>query len=303
MVLVFGFLPVSAYQTETIPDGGIQNDFVVSPGKIEVFIDAGNQKSVTLSVANRTGRDGRFILSTEDFTGSDDPNRAVVLQGELESSSSLKNFIYFPEEEFTLKHNERALIPITITVPGGTEAGGRFASVFVSFIPAYDESSGPNVSSEARVVARIGSLIFATVNGETFHDGRLLSFQTKNKKSLFGENKIPMQITFENNSTTHLNPYGLVTIRNVFGTKVGEVVIDPWFVLPDSVRLRDFVFSKENLFGMYSATLEMNRGYDDQIDESKINFFVLPIKETSALVLVLIALVVLVLVKNKKKNE
>lgn len=64
----------------------------------------------------------------------------------------------------------------------------------------------------------------------------------------------------------------------MFGEEVGFVELDPWFVLPKSLRTREVTWDREFLFGRYKVTAKINRGYDNQIDEVTTSFWVLPWK-------------------------
>ena len=59
-----------AYKTEMIsglnPD---HKDFVVGPGKTEVTLNPGEQRTVNIIVTNRMDEDKTFQLEVEDFTG------------------------------------------------------------------------------------------------------------------------------------------------------------------------------------------------------------------------------------------
>ena len=87
-----------------------------------------------------------------------------------------------------------------------------------------------------------------------------------------------MSVVFENTGDVHLNPYGEVRITNLLGDEVGFVELAPWFVLPDAIRNRVVEWDRELLIGRYTATAQINRGYDDVIDTRTIVFWVLPWK-------------------------
>jgi hypothetical protein len=89
---------------------------------------------------------------------------------------------------------------------------------------------------------------------------------------------INLGITFENTGSVHLNPYGELSITNMFGEEVGFIELDPWFVLPQSLRTRDVAWERGYLFGRYTVTAKINRGYDNVIDEVVTTFWVLPWK-------------------------
>jgi hypothetical protein len=79
----------------------------------------------------------------------------------------------------------------------------------------------------------------------------------------------------------------------MLGENVGFVELEPWFVLPKSLRLRDVSWDRELLFGRYTITAKINRGYDNMIDEKVIHIWVMPWKLLLAIfggLLVIIAL-------------
>jgi hypothetical protein len=76
----------------------------------------------------------------------------------------------------------------------------------------------------------------------------------------------------------HLVPYGEIRVTNMLGDEVGVAPLDPWFVLPQSQRLREISWNREFLFGRYTATAQINRSYDDAVDSMHFTFWVLPWK-------------------------
>jgi hypothetical protein len=98
-------------------------------------------------------------------------------------------------------------------------------------------------------------------------------------------------VYYENTGMIHLAPYGEIRIANMLGEEVDFVQLEPWFVLPHSQRLREVSWNREFLFGRYTATVEINRSYDDVIDTAVYSFWVLPWK----LLLIVFALLFTVL--------
>jgi len=124
-------------------------------------------------------------------------------------------------------------------------------------------------------VSRIGTLFFVTTPGEILADGELRSFTTLGDKHLYFRGPVSFALLFENTGTTHLNPYGEIRITNLLGQEVGFVELDPWFSLPDSLRSREVTWDRGSIFGVYTATAQINRGYEDIVDEKTLTFYVL----------------------------
>ena len=271
--------PQPVYRLETLPFDDVVGDFVMSPGKIELEIAPGESETVEISVANRIGKEHTFSIEIEDVRSSNDPKRSVELLGSGVGPYTIKDYISIQDMEFSLPHAKRAVIPVTISIPPNTEPGGLYGSVLVKTVTkdAVDGSDPGTVPSSA-IVSRIGALFFVSVPGEVERSGLLQEFSTRNDQSLFTAGPIDFDIVYENKGSVHLNPYGEIRITNILGEEVGFVELQPWFVLPGSVRLREIQWDRETLFGRYVATIQLNRGYDDVIDTATLSFWVIPWK-------------------------
>jgi hypothetical protein len=102
-------------------DALAQGDFVVGPGRAEIEVQPGQTVVYEISIANRISDNRTFELTVEDIAGSPDASRAVLLLGEERGPYTVKDYISFPENTFTLDLGERARIPVTITIPPDAE--------------------------------------------------------------------------------------------------------------------------------------------------------------------------------------
>jgi hypothetical protein len=268
--------PESWYEIEKIEGDIDVGDFVVGPGKTELAMNPGDTIIQEITVTNRISELRTFKLTVDDITGSADGSSAVSLTDGARGPYSIRDYISFPEDTITLGLGERARIPVKITIPRDAEPGGLYGSVLVSTerIPEVGEVDTPR----SPVIARIGSLFFVTVKGDVERGGMTTGIQTLDNKWWYEKGPINLGITFENTGSVHLNPYGELSITNMFGEQVGFVELEPSFVLPKSLRTRDVAWEREFLLGRYTVTAKINRGYDDVIDEVTTTFWVLPWK-------------------------
>lgn len=277
------------YRLEKI-SGKIQvGDFVVGPGKAEIEINPGETIIQEISVTNRISDNRTFKLEVEDAKGSSDGSKAISLTGKERGPYSIRDYISFPEDTFDLKLGERARIPITISVPPDAEPGGYYGSILVSTIQSNDP--GDVVAASSPIVARIGSLFFLTVRGDTLTEGKTIGLSLINDKWWYEKGPIEFGILYENTGTVHVNPYGELSITNMFGEEVGFVEIEPWFVLPNSLRVREIKWDREFLLGRYKVTAKVNRGYEDVVDEVTVSFWVLPWKIVGGVFFVLFLII------------
>lgn len=250
-------------------------DFVVGPGRAEIVVSPGETIIQEITVTNRISENRTFKLHVDDITGSADGSSAVSLTDGARGPYSIRDYISFPENSFTLGLGERARIPVTITIPADAEPGGLYGSVLIS---TERTSAEGNIASRSPIIARIGSLFFVTIRGEVERSGSVKGISTVDGKWWYEEGPVNLSILYENTGSVHVNPYGEIAITNMFGEQVGFVELEPWFVLPKSLRSRDVLWDREFLLGRYTVTAKINRGYDDVIDEVTTTFWVLPWK-------------------------
>jgi hypothetical protein len=251
-----------------------QGDFVVGPGRTEIVLKPGETVVQQISVSNRISDNRTFSLTVEDVTGTTDGSEAVRLVGEGNGPYSIKEFISIPDTSLQLELGERARIPVTVSVPPNVEPGGYYGSILVSTV--QDDGLSNGQQTRQPIVARIGSLFFIRVEGEAFIEGETVEIDTLGSKWWFEEGPIDFGILFENTGSVHLNPAAEISISNLMGEEVGYLEIEPWFVLPNSLRTREFSWDREFLLGRYTVTAQVERGYDDIVDTVTVAFWVLP---------------------------
>ncbi len=284
-VLSFVLIPGGVFAFEKtqlqLKDQDKNNDFVVEPGKTEIFLNKGETVTKNIIVTNRINKPINFKLSTEDLVGTNDSSTPIVLMGDDVSPYSLKNFIKPEITEFTLNFGERITIPVTVSVPIDAEPRGYYGALIVSNEPdkQIDENSS-ETQGKTRIISRIGSLFLVKINGEGREEGKLQSFKIAGPEKSFYEKKPEsFEIAYENTGNVHLVPYGKITVRNLLGMGVAEVPVDAYFVLPNSTRYREVLWSSNAfLFGHYTANLSFYKGYGNEYQDAKISFWVLPWK-------------------------
>ncbi len=297
LLLALGSLPLKA-KAYTVEDLGLigdpPGDFVLGPGKTELLMEPGEKATRELYISNRLGKKMKFKIEIEDFMGSMNPETTIVLLGEERGPYPLKDYIKPELDEFVLEHGERIKMEVEISVPEDAEPGGKYGSLLVKSVPP-----GPDLKEEkekavpgVKIISRLGTLFFVRVKGEVEEEGFLKSFTTS--KEFYEEGPIPFELLFENRGSIHLTPYGEIEIENLLGKKVDKIALDAWFAMPGSLRSRKVEWQRKLLFGKYTATARVNRGYGEVLDDKTITFWVIPwriiLAGIAALVLIILFL-------------
>jgi hypothetical protein len=251
-----------------------------------------------------------FKIAIEDMRGSRNTEDTVVFLGEEKGPYSLKDYVKPELTEFTLNQGQRMVLPVEISIPQDAEPGGLYGSLLVSTNPpkTEGETEANKAKGQIQLISRLGALFFIRVKGDAKEEGVLKDFTAG--KNFYEKGPISLKVLYENNGSVHLNPYGVIEIRNIFGKKIDEIAVEPYFAMPDSVRMREAKWERDLLFGKYTASLSLNRGYKDIIDQKSISFWVFPWK---IILIGFLALIVLISffvwivshfeLKRKKKPE
>jgi hypothetical protein len=277
-----------AYQIQDLPDTEVKGDIVLGPSKLELFLNPGEKATKDVMITNRTGRTINFSLDLEDFKGSDDPNQPIIFLGKDPGPYSLKDWMSTELNSITLKHGQRIILPVTISVPSDADPGGHYGVVFAVVNPEAASTTTDN-AGQVSIVSRAGALFFVRVNGDVQENGQLAGLSVD--KKFFEKGPLDLNIIYKNSGSVHLTPYGSIEIKNVLGKTIDQIELDPWFVMPDSTRLRKVTWDKGFLFGKYTATAYVNRGYADIMDEKSVSFWVIPWKIVAAGLIVLFLIV------------
>lgn len=268
------------YTVESFPGSSeVIGDFVVGPGKVELSLKPGESKKVEITATNRTGVDRIFKFSAEDTMGTKSGQDAIVLLGTDRGPYSLKDYLDIPTGGILIKQGQRVRIPVTVAIPADASPGGLYGSALVETLtlPAETDSTVA-AAAKSPLITRIGTLFFVTVEGALSRDAELVDFSTPGNKTLYSGGPIVMNVLHENRGNVHVVPYGEVEIFNYAGDSVQFIELDPWFVMPESLRNRELTWDRQWLLGRYTAVARINRGYDNIVDEREFQFWVIPWK-------------------------
>lgn len=258
----------------------LKNDFVLEPGKAEIFLNPGDTITRSIYITDRVPGSTVFNIGVEDIKGTRNADQAVLILDGEKGPYSGKSLIVPAIDKVTLKFGQRITIPITITIPLDTPPGEYDSVVLVSNEPeSPDGADASAAQSSTRIISRLGTLVFIRVNGPAKESGHLEDLRIKNPARFFyNHGPLTFQILFDNDGDVHLVPYGTVTIKNMVGQVVGQLPVDAYFSLPDSLRYREVTWDRTALLGRYTATVHLERGYGGFSDEQTIAFWVLPWK-------------------------
>lgn len=259
--------------------------FSVKPAKQEIILNPGDTIQKKISVTNNLGFNSYFSIRVRDLELT---NRANDL--------FLSDFLNLETKEIFIAKGETKEIFFKVETRPETPPGGAYGYLEISAQPRAERTG------EARVSASLGSIVFLRVKGPIKEGGQLLSFGLIGRKVRLAT-PFPWHFSFENTGNIYLNPYGKILLKNNWTSGQAWVDVPPQSVLPGQTRLFEVGSSALGLPGQYTATLFLNRGYDNIVDSLDVSFWFIPWPIIVLAVGLLLVILVGILLKIKKRKN
>jgi len=272
-----------AYQLQTLSDTKVYSDFVLNPGKIEVNLNPGGKITKELQILNRSGFPIDFKVTLEDIGYQQQDSSNSLPLSSASNPYSLKDYLKPEMTEFTLQHGEQLTLPVLITIPQDSVAGGLYATVGVS---GKIQDQILNSNGFIKPESKISSVFFVRVSGRAEEAGRLESFNSV--KSIYFGSPIAFNLNFKNEGDVYLNPKGELKIRNLLGQEVFRKDLSGYYIMPNSEKTYQEIWDGRPFGGIYQATVKVNRGYGNLADQQSVYFAVITVKFIIALIFFLI---------------
>ncbi len=268
-------LPIGA--TAAPQPKAVGQGFELSQPLIELGLDPGQAKTVTIGLRNTSGVNMRVAAEANDFIAQGDSGQPGILtDGKSAGRTSMKDW-FAPVAPFIVAPGQLKQFPVTVTAPRNASPGGHYGALRLSSVTSglSGESSGVAIS------ANIAPLFLVRVSGDVKERLELVTAfaQKDGKKQTVLQNGSGIKIIerMRNSGNVHVVPTGTLAITNMFGqtvakTKVNEVGGN---VLPDSIRQFEQPLSIGRGFGKYEARMFLTYANGKQF-ESKFTFWILP---------------------------
>ncbi len=290
------FVSGAVFAQQTTGDSGVGievssplYDYTIAPGKVQQDI---------IKIKNVGPKEQTFYPEVLDFKSNNQDGSPVFLkQGENSGTYSLAGWISVSKEKITLKPNESAALNFNITVPASAEPGGHYAGIL--FSTQAPEPKGNEIS----LASKVGSLLLVRVAGTAKESAKIVSFDSD--KNNYPKADVKFTTTVENIGNVHVQPKGVITIKNIFGGQVASVDVNSLSanILPGSTRIFESAWQDLGLkIGPYTATLTLNYGAPAQTLSASTSFWILPWTQIIILLVALIIALVVLYFAIRKYN-
>ena len=288
-------LPVKLLNAQGLQVQGLGID----PFLIELNMSAGETQTQSITLTNTTNESLTFTASINDFVPNGATGQPSFLGADQESESkfSLSRWIKVTRQpEFTIPPQSQTEVEFTVDVPVDAEPGTHYGGIL------FGQPLGVIPSSGSAVIQKAGAIILVKL-GESQENVQIQEFFTQ--RSVYQRGPVEFLVSLHNFGNVHSKPKGDITIRNIFGSQVAQVPVNPdaLIVLPESGR--DFSQQwKTNLgFGRYTAEAVLYYGSPKLELQAQTVFWIVPLRELILGVLILLILAIIGYIALRQYNR
>ncbi len=291
--LLFSFLlQVPAFAQEAVT-------LTVKPVRIgddnSLLLAPGEKKQIQVKVENNSDRDLEIVSQAFDFIVADDGTTPIPVLDQQDNRWSLANWITLAPAYNYLQAGGSATVNVLIEVPENATAGGHYAMVLHS--PNF---TGVEGQSGAGISQRAGTLIYVVVDGAITETAYVSRFSVP---KFLEKGPVPMEIKIKNESDIHITPSPTITVKNIFGKEVANLVLDAKNVFPFTERDFSDVWDKKWGFGPYTLSLEAAYGMQGQAMTAQAVIWLIPVTIIIIILLSILLIMAVVMMLKKKKEQ
>jgi hypothetical protein len=316
VLLIIGLLAIISFNLAPAAQAQSQIGIKIVPavlgGDGPFLVKPGEVLSRELRVTNKSGQELEMYAYLRDFRAADEKGSPELIVPGTESGNYISSWINITSEAIKFAPGEEVAVPFTISVPDNVGPGGYYGAIVFGTQAPKTKPGEAEKGAAVGIAQQATSLILLRVEGETDERADIREFKTDK-----GVYSAPFEVKFltkvENLGNVHIQPAGLIEVKNMFGRKVASLMVndDRNNVLPKSLRSYESVWAENFGFGKYEASLALSYGLSaDKGGEGRKSmtmvryFWVLPMKMVISFLLsltVTIALFVFMLKMYKKR--
>ena len=215
----------------------------ISPLRREVDITAGTTYASNVLIKNSGKNNLSIKLSAEVFSVTNES-----YDYSFNATDDATQWVHFSPNSFDLQSGQSQIVNYSISVPIGSESGGRYLSLFATSNPAQDKSGVDSVE-------RVASLVYITIPGNISRIGNVLTL--KSPAVIFSSGVWSASV--QNKGTSHFRSVYSVTIKSLFGQTMKSNETSA-LILPSSVRLISGDVPMPKWIGLYKVTYSIGLG-------------------------------------------
>jgi len=278
-----GITSISA-QTATI-----EQSIEISPPSLELEVNPGQTTTITTKVRNKGNIAYEMTPRIEDFTASGEEGQVELID---KGPWAISSWSDITPKSFTLDPKQEQDVQVTINVPPQNIGGGKYGAIVFSV-------QGKASANTAAVNQEIASLFLLRVSGPVQESLQAVDFTAP---SFIEFGPVPLSLRLQNTGNVHVRTTGVISIMNMLGKKVADLVIPPTNVFPQAKRVITTSFEDQFLIGPYQAVAIVYYGTGNQSITTYTPFFAFPVRIVAGIVILILVLFIIRKYTQRKRR-
>ncbi len=248
----------------------------IQPAIVDDKVDPGQVFHTVLQVTNVGAAGETYYFDTRDIAGVSDSGQLQLQPADTQKTGyELSSWVSVSPSSVGVEPGQTKDVAVTVTVPQNAAAGAHYGAVYVlTHPPKISDVSGSAVGYGVGMILslRVGGQAVEGMNIREFSTGRLI----------YGGPDVTFITKVENVGNVLIRPHGPLEIRDMFGRKVGSLIVNATggVVLPHAIRQFQNSWTGDSLaFGRFDVIESLVYGENAQQTVSRYtSFWILPVK-------------------------
>lgn len=224
--------------------GADAESITLSPVSQRYSLNAGESKTDVLTVINDGKTAYDFIVYARPYSVNNDKYEPNFTK--TPTNADVYGWVQFPETKYHLEPGKSVKINYTMTVPAQAAPGGHYGVIFVETQPATTATANSVIRKK-----RVGSIIYATVNGQYKNEGEALAAEIP-----FWQVQPPLHssVSVKNTGNADFMTETKMAVKDILGNVKYETTKE-YPVLPQTTRNISMDWTGASWFGLYKVDL------------------------------------------------
>ncbi len=267
----------------------IEQSIEISPPSQELEVNPGQTTVVTAKVRNKGNITYEMTPRIEDFTASGEEGQVELID---KGPWAISSWSDINPKSFTLDPKAEQEVQVTINVPEQNIGGGKYGAIVFSV-------QGKSSANTAAINQEIASLFLLRVSGPVQESLQAVDFTTP---SFVEFGPVPLSLRLQNTGNVHVRTTGVISIMNMMGKKVEDIVIPPTNVFPQAKRIITTSFDEQFLIGPYQAVAIIYYGTGNQSITTYTPFFAFPVRIVAGIIILILILFIIRKYAQRKRR-
>ena len=234
---------ITPAQTHAATAGSGEESITLSPTSKQYRLDPGTTKTDKFTIINDGDTDYEFKVFAQPYSVNGEEYEPDFYT--VRENTDLEKWVKFQKSSYFLRSGESIDVPFSVVVPVDAIPGGHYGAIFAETQPS-EQKSGTSIQRKSRV----GSLVYATVNGQ-FETGG--SFEGIRTPLLQFKPPIKSEVVVRNTGDTDFGIKTVFAVDDILGNrKVTDT--KEYRVLPKTKRNIQLQWDKAPSFGLFKVT-------------------------------------------------